>query len=299
MIDVTKQMEALPISWAGQCFYHLFPYRRRVVYENINQVYGHQLNARQKKHLAQAFYSHVATSLKEFFLLRFKSEEAWRQKVEVRGHHYLLDIAAKGQGVLVLTGHFGNWECAPIGGILNFKAFQGQFHFIRRTFNSKWVEKLLFRRYYKAGLHVIPKANSLHQVCDALEKNHAVVFVMDQHAIIDNRDGVAVEFFGKKAGTYRSLASLSRHTGVPVVPAASYRLPSGKHVLEFHPPIPWQDYPTTKASIYYNTLAYNQALERIILAHPEQWSWFHKRWKLKETSSQAEKTKEQAPESSP
>ena len=117
-----------------------------------------------------------------------------------------------------------------------------------------------------------------------MEQNHAVVFVLDQHASLANRDGVAVEFFGKKAGTYRSLASFARHTGVPVVPAAGYRLDNGRHVLEFYDPIPWQDYGSTQESIYRNTLAYNQALERIILAHPEQWLWLHKRWKLKDST---------------
>jgi KDO2-lipid IV(A) lauroyltransferase len=118
-------------------------------------------------------------------------------------------------------------------------------------------------------------------VADALEQNHAVVFVLDQHANIENRDGVAVEFFGKKAGTYRSLASFSRHTGVPVVPASSYRLANGRHVLKFHEPIPWQEHGSTQESIYKTTLAYNKALESIILEHPEQWLWLHKRWKLK------------------
>ena len=70
---------------------------------------------------------------------------------------------------------------------------------------------------------------------------------------------------------------------MPVVPAAGYRLANGRHVLEFYEPIPWQDYGSTQESIYRNTLAYNQALERIILAHPEQWLWLHKRWKLAQT----------------
>ena len=42
----------------------------------------------------------------------------------------------------------------------------------------------------------------------------------------------------------------------------------------------WQEYATLHESIYQNTLAYNKALEKIILAHPEQWLWLHKRWKL-------------------
>ncbi|KTD17610.1 lysophospholipid acyltransferase family protein [Legionella jordanis] len=270
----------------GRFLYHFLPYRRSIVQANINLVFGHQLNAAQKKRLAKAFYSHMAMSIKEIVQLRFMSEKKLKERVDVKGYQRLLDIVAQNRGVLILTGHFGNWEFAPLGGILNFEEFKGQFHFIRRTLGSKALERLLFRRYYQAGLNVIPKKNSLDQVCNALDQNHAVVFVLDQHASLANRDGVAVEFFGKKAGTYRSLATLARHTGVPVVPAAGYRLPNGRHVLEFHDPIYWQDYPTIQESIYQNTLAYNQALERIILAHPEQWHWLHKRWKLKNVDNE-------------
>jgi Kdo2-lipid IVA lauroyltransferase/acyltransferase len=274
-------MSHLPVSWAGKWVYRYLPYRRHVVMANIDQVFGSTLNPLEKEHLAQSFYSHLLTSIKEMILLRFLSEKQLCKRVDVIGYERLLAVADQGRGVLVLTGHFGNWEFAPLGGILNFKQFQGQFHFIRRTLGNKTIERILFRRYFRAGLNVIPKKNSLQQVCDVLDQNHAVVFVLDQHASLANRDGVAVEFFGKKAGTYRSLASFSRHTGVPVVPAAGYRLPNGRHVLEFHDPLEWQDYPTTQESIYENTKAYNQALERIILQHPEQWLWLHKRWKLK------------------
>lgn len=280
MSEISDHIAQVSVSFWGRFLYYCLPYRRRIIRENISQVFAEQLSSKQQQRLAQAFYSHLASSIKETLLLRFMSEEKLKQCVEVKGHERLLAIAAEQRGVLVLTGHFGSWEFAPIGGILNFKQFQGQFHFIRRTLGNKWLERVMFRRYYQAGLHVIPKKNSLQQVCDALENNHAVVFVLDQHASLVNRDGVAVEFFGKKAGTYRSLASLARHTNVPVVPAASYRLPNGRHVLEFHEPIVWQDYATVQESIYHNTLAYNRALEKIILAHPEQWLWLHKRWKL-------------------
>ena len=166
-----EKINQLRVSWAGCLVHRLLPYRKKVVMANIEQVFGEQLVPAQKKRLAQAFYSHLATSIKEAVQLRFMSEERLRGLVEVRGHERLLEIAAKNQGVLVLTGHFGNWEFAPIGGILNFKEFQGQFHFIRRTLGNKTIERILFRRYYQAGLNVIPKKNSLQQVCDALDKN--------------------------------------------------------------------------------------------------------------------------------
>jgi len=278
--SLTEQIDALRITWAGRLVYNVLPYRRRVIFNNIHQVYGERLTDAQKKRLALAFYSHLMTVFKETIQLRFMSEHALREQVEVRGHERLLAVAAQGSGVLILTGHFGSFEVAPIGGILNFKQFQGRFHFIRRTLVFKSLEKMLFRRYYQAGLNVIPKKNALQKVTDALKDQDAVVFVLDQHASLVNRDGIAAEFFGKKAGTYRSLASCARYTGVPVVPAANYRLPNGRHVLEFYEPIAWQECATTQESLYMNTCAYNRALEQIILAHPEQWMWLHKRWKL-------------------
>lgn len=280
MDDLAQQIRALPISLGGRIIYYCLPYRRKLVLSNISQVYANQLDITQKKRLAKAYYSHLLTSVKEALQLRFISDKSLRERVKVIGAEWMLSVIDGKNGALVVTGHFGNWEFAPLGGVLNFKEFKGQFHFIRRTLRFKMLERMMFKNYYQAGLNVIPKKNSLDQVCLALEKNHAVIFVLDQHASLVNRDGIAVEFFGKKAGTYRSLATLARHTGVPVVPAAGYRLPNGTHVLEFFEPIPWKDYESTKESLYYNTLAYNQALEKIILAHPEQWNWMHKRWKL-------------------
>ncbi len=278
--DLVSQIQALPVTLIGRIAYRCLPYRRHIVMSNIDQVYGDRLEIVDKHHLAQAFYSHVMTSLKEMCQLRFMSDRQLRERVEVRGHQHLLDIAKQGRGVLVLAGHMGSWEFAPLGGMLNFEEFKGHFHLIRRHLKWKSIEHILFRRYARAGLNVIPKQDALIQVKSALDQNHAVIFVLDQHAQLSNRDGIAVDFFGKKAGTYRSLASLSRHTDLPVVPMAGYRLPNGKHVLEFYEPIAWQEYPSNQESIYRNTLAYNQALEKIILAHPEQWMWVHHRWKL-------------------
>lgn len=280
MTNRAAQIEALPISLPGRFVAAVMPYRKQVILENMNHVFGDTLTDAQKWHLAKAFYSHLLCSLKEAIQLRFIRESTLKSRVEVQGHERLLEIAKQNRGVLVLTGHFGSFEFAPLGGILNFKQFQGQFHFIRRTLGNKWIERILFGRYYKAGLNVITKKNALQHVTEALDKNHAVVFVLDQHASVANRDGVAAEFFGKKAGTYRSLATFARHTALPVVPASSYRKPDGHHVLVFHEPIAWEEHKGNHEAIYQNTCRYNQALEKIILEHPEQWWWMHRRWKL-------------------
>ena len=144
------------------------------------------------------------------------------------------------------------------------------------------IIKILFKNFFNAGLQVIPKKNALEKICLALENNDAVAFVLDQHAHIKNKDGIVVDFFGKPAGTYRALAMIAQYTKAPVIPTNCYRRSDGKHVLEFLPPLPWLK---GNDEIYINTLQYNQSLEKLICAHPEQWLWIHRRWKINPNSS--------------
>ena len=72
--------------------------------------------------------------------------------------------------------------------------------------------------------------------CDRLERGDLVVFPFDQHA--GGADGIEVEFFGHPAGTFKSLAVIALATGAPVMPAASWREPDGRHVLRFEAPVP-------------------------------------------------------------
>jgi len=267
-----------PGFWGKFCYYVL-PFRKKVVLSNMQHVFGNILSQQEITKLAQSFYGHLLRSIGENISLRFMSENKLREQAVIIGKEIPLKLAEQKKGIAVLTGHFGNWELAPIAGIMNFQQFQGKFHFVRKQ-QSPPVEKILFRRYYQAGLKVIPKKNSLNQVCDALADGEVVVFVMDQHASTSVKDGIAVDFFGKKAGTYRSLAMIARYTDVPVIPACSYRQADGKHVLQFLDPIPWIACENQNEELHLNTRAYNEALEKMILAHPDQWLWLHKRWKL-------------------
>ena len=279
-MNIKAYLKTIYPTLAGKVFYYCLPYRKKVVLNNMRHVFGNDLSEKEIIYLAQCFYSHIATSFRENWNMRFMTQEEVAQKAEVIGYEAVLETAKKHGSILVLTGHFGNWEFAPIAGILSFRQFKGHFYFIRKMLSPKWLEKIIFKRYYLSGLNVIPKKNSLSLVCDVLEqKNNAVVFVMDQYAI-PPKDGVLVEFFGKKTGTYRSLATIARYTSIPVIPAATYRKPDGQHVLKFYDAIPWvSSEKGHHEEVYQNTLRYNQALEQLILEHPEQWLWTHKRWK--------------------
>lgn len=82
MNNLAQQIEALPITLAGRLIYRFLPYRRRLIFSNISQVYNDQLNESQKKRLAKAYYSHLAKSLKEALQLRFMSEKNYELRLK-------------------------------------------------------------------------------------------------------------------------------------------------------------------------------------------------------------------------
>ena len=75
------------------------------------------------------------------------------------------------------------------------------------------------------------------------------------------------------------MAVIALSTGAPVMPAASWREPDGRHVLKFWPAIEVVTADDVGDEIKLNTRAYNRALEWLIVRHPEQWWWVHRRWK--------------------
>ena len=197
--------------------------------------------------------------------------------VRVENSEAPLAASARGKGVLILTGHFGSWEVAPVLGLGNFPEYRGRIHFLRRPIRARWIEAFVTRRFERGGLGVIGKKGSLPLILDCLQAGDAVVFIMDQHAA--RKDGVEATFFGYPASTFKSLAVIALATGAPVIPAHSWREPDGSHVLRFEEPIPLIEKENADEAILANTQAYNAELERLLLRHPEQWFWMHRRWK--------------------
>ena len=146
-----------------------------------------------------------------------------------------------------------------------------------RAIKPQWLDALVTRRFRRAGFGVMAKRGSLDAILERLAAGDMVVFPFDQHA--GPPDGIESEFFGHRAWTFKSLAIIALATGAPVLPAASWREPDGSHVLRFDDPVPPVEKDNVSEEIRLNTRAYNAVLERLILRHPEQWFWVHRRWK--------------------
>ena len=274
-----EQVKALEVPWFGQWLYHLFPYRRGVVLGNLRRVFGDTLPEKQIIRLAQAYYGHYVRFLVEIVKLPLMSEARKKQFIRVENMESPIEAHKQGKGLILLTGHFGNWEVSTVAGISQFPQFKGLFHFVRRPLKPELLNQFVTRRFRRAGFGTIAKRGSLDTILNLLGSGAIVVYVFDQHA--GSKEGVVVDFFGHPAGTFKSPALIAMTSGAPVIPATSWREPDGTHVLRFEDPIPLVDCENTGDAIRQNTRAFNAVLEGLLLRHPEQWIWMHKRWKVR------------------
>jgi KDO2-lipid IV(A) lauroyltransferase len=273
---LAQVQRAQPSSVARLC-YRLFPWRRGVVLDNLRRVYGAAADEAEITRLAQAHYGHLGRLAWEFLWFPWLSRDRRRAMVRVENLDALLAAHGQGKGVLILTGHFGNFEVSTSAGLASFPEAKGRFHFVRRPIRPEWLDRLVTRRFRKAGFGVLPTRGGLDAILDRLAAGDLVVFPFDQHA--QRKDGVMVEFFGHPAGTFRSLAVIALATGAPVVPASSWREADGTHVLRFETALGAVEHADANEAIRLTTRAFNRALELLIVRRPEQWWWVHRRWK--------------------
>ncbi|HXX84578.1 MAG TPA: 4'-phosphopantetheinyl transferase superfamily protein [Casimicrobiaceae bacterium] len=264
------------VAFAGKLLFYALPVRRAVILDNLRLVFGAAVPEAEVRRLAQAHYGHLWRLFCEF--LRFRWLSSARQAAIVSTEVDALSRAlALRKGVLVLTGHFGNFEVATIAGLANFPQMHGRIHFVRRAIKPRWLDAMVTRRFRRAGFGVMAKRGSLDAILERLAAGDVIVFPFDQHA--SPPDGIEVDFFGHPAWTFKSLAIIALATGAPVLPAASWREPDGRHVLRFEEALPLIECENANEEIRRNTRSYNAALERLVLRHPEQWFWVHRRWK--------------------
>ena len=208
----------------GRFLYRFLPLRRDVVLANLRRVFGDTFAEAEIARLAQAHYGHLRRLAGEFLRFRWLSPARKLALVRVENIEAFVAARAQGKGILILTGHFGNWEVATIAGIANFPEMRGKFHFVRRAIKPDVARPAGHAPLQQGRLRRLSEARLARRDAGAAGGGDAIVFPFDQHA--RPPDGIEVEFFGHPAWTFKSLAIIALATGAPVLPARAGASPT-------------------------------------------------------------------------
>jgi KDO2-lipid IV(A) lauroyltransferase len=255
-------------------FYHVSLKSRLIVLHNLLRSFPEKDTDEIIK-IAKGVYRHFAIVAAEFFELPQITKENIHQWVDVEGVGNYLAAVAQGKGVLSIVAHFGNWELMTIAVPMYLKPM----YIVYRPLDSPVIDNMVEYVRTMNGNELIPKGGSGKRIIELLKENHIIGILSDQN--VAAYEGVFVDFFGRPACTGVGLAVMAMRSGAPVVPAFMARQPSGKYKLILKPAmeaICTDDY---ESDLQFNTQRFTKEVEDIIREYPDQYFWFHQRWKTK------------------
>ena len=198
--------------------------------------------------------------------------------VESEGLDILDQALAKGRGVIVVTGHVGNWELlAAFLGLKNYPVTAIATPVKGEALNQENID---LRR--RVGVETVPRdgAGSAKAILRTLRAGRILGILMDQ----DTRGkGVVVPFFGRPAFTPVGPDALAWRTGAAVVGIFIHRGPQGRHRVRVRElPLPDRGSESGEARAAWQeeaTARFNLAIEDEIRERPDEWVWWHERWR--------------------
>jgi KDO2-lipid IV(A) lauroyltransferase len=240
--------------------------RRRIV-KNINAAFGESYSPATKKGLAKGVQDHFVRNLLDCFLQLADREHA-RRSVAIEGLENLVAALAKGEGVIALGAHIGNFVL--LGTRLGLEGYPVSTLF--RVPDDERLNRLIERHlptFYQRVISSRPRRSAVRRVFEALQRNE-IVFILGDNL---KRGKVETFLFGQRVHTPRGPVSLALRSGSALVPMYLIRNYHGGLQLVIEPEILLIRNGNVYEDVAGNTRQIVRYLESLIARYPDQWNW--------------------------
>ena len=271
----------LPPGWAvragkvaGALGFYLDRRHRRVCLQNLRIAFP-ALRPAERWETALRAFENLGRTFLEFPGLGRQSRGDILGRIRYSGWEHYHEAVRDRKGVLLLTGHVGNWEMMALA-----HGFHGDppLAFVARPLDNPHLERWVARVRGRSGNRMINKRGALRQVVRHLREGCAVGLLMDQNTM--GPDSLFVDFFSTPTGSSAAISYLAVRSGARILPVYSVRDAAGTgHTICAEAPVPLQRTGRKNEDVLENTRRCQQVLEGIIRKHPDQWFWMHRRWK--------------------
>jgi len=269
-------LRALPRGWAlafgaavGQVGWWL-RIRRRLVLTNL-RIALPELDEKARCRVAAAAARNFGRTVAEFVRFAGRDRQHVAELVTTAGLDALKEALAQGRGAIVVTAHLGAWAL-----YVTALAAQGvpAALLVGRQHNP-YVDRFILAIPGKAVRFISKGRTAPREILRALQEGRAVVMVADQDA---GPRGTFAPFFGKHVSTLPLPGAMVARYGTPLFVMAGHRVEAGRHQVTLVPLPPPQ--PNEEAAVREEVAARcNQALEEAIRQHPDQYFWYHRRFR--------------------
>jgi KDO2-lipid IV(A) lauroyltransferase len=245
--------------------------RNRLAMRNLRATFPDR-DERELRRILDECWRHFGRELLQYLHLRNASLEELTEHCPFVNQHILEEAIARGNGVLLLSGHWGGWE---IGGL----ALMSLVHNVRtvaRPLDNELLERDLQLLRAKTGAEVVDRRRAARALMRGLAENAVVVLLPDQAVL--PREGILVPFLGRPAWTTPAPARMAVRANSTIV-FAFCNADGLRHQLEFEEPIHVDQLLEDEKDPVNLTKRINDVISARITARPELYLWMHDRWK--------------------
>ncbi|UCF81931.1 MAG: lysophospholipid acyltransferase family protein [Desulfobacteraceae bacterium] len=244
--------------------------------DHIQQSFGNSMSRAEAKKLNRRVIMHFGQMLFEVPHIMKLSPRNLSKYVVFGNEENLLRALEKGKGAFILTGHFGNWELMAAAMAVRFGVGGAV---VARPIDFQPLDLLMNELRSRFGTEIIMKQRGMRRVLATIKENRVVGILLDQN--VDWYDGVFVKFLGRWACTNKGLALLAMKTNAPVIPVFPVRQKDGRYQIFIEPEVELIKTGDKTKDVEENTARYTNVIDRWARAHPDQYFWFHRRWKTR------------------
>jgi lauroyl/myristoyl acyltransferase len=261
--------------------YQLMRGGTRAIVDNLRVVQPHA-SERELKQLALLTYRSYARDTIDFIRSLAMSPTEFEKLMVGFDASRLDDLLARRRGVVILGGHFGNWE---LGGVALRRLHGYPLTVVGKSEASPVVGEIRRRMRESLGIETVEIGQMLEtalKIRRLLAANGIVAMLLDRHV---GRDRIDVTFFGRPAGFLRTPAMIGYLSGAPLLPAFMIRQADDRFIGALGDPISVDSTKPTEEAIRAATQAFAAQLEDRIRASPQLWYQFYPYWRSSDASS--------------
>ena len=217
-------------------------------------------------------YHNLAITFLELIIMDKLSDNKLDDLVKFKNIQEIIDIYNRKNGLILMSGHFGNWELMAYS-VGHFTKIPVQIIVKKQKIADEFYNQKRTSRNNK----VVEMAGSAREVIKTLTNKDTIALLADQNATIDK--DIFIEFFGRKVPTYKAPAELALRFKVPIIFGVAIRNDDGTYFID-HSEIKHNDLTYSREGVEELTKRHVKLLENFIRKYPELWAWQHKRWKF-------------------
>ena len=194
-------------------------------------------------------------------------------RVVIHGLENLQRALDEGKGVVYVTGHIGNWEF-----MADAVAALYPVSVVAAPIEPEPVNDLIVGLRARMGVRTILRSRpgASRELIRVFRENRILGILIDQDTDVES---VFVEFMGRPAWTPSAAAQMAIKFGAPVIFGYTQRGKDNRHTVVLEGPLSLIRTGNIENDITSNTALFTKKIENVILQHPEQWVWMHRRWR--------------------